>query len=617
MGAMTRARLVLTTLAAAALLAPAGSAAAATCAAPDVPGGEWPFYSGTLDGHRQQLLETTIGPANVGELGVTWQKPTPDGGVIHSTPVVVDGCVFTGTDLGSVFALNADTGEVVWSRDLADGDGSSAFEGAGIVGSPAVVDGLVFVPTTTPDASVLSALDQLTGEIVWQTVVDDADGGGLDSSPVPFNGMIFQAFKGDESSTHSNPGFAILDGSREGGGAILAKTHVIPPADFAAGYRGGSIVGTPSVDLANKVIYAGTGNPASPEQHPRTNALLKIDADPLSATFGQILRAHRGTSDSYPAPMDLESPICSTEEQWPIGRVSCGQFDYNFLASQNLWTNSAGRQMFGGLQKSGVYTAVYTDTMEQAWQATVGVPCLACNLSSTAVDDKGIYVAVTGGNLYSLNRDTGAVQWATPLTGIMRYNGVAVANGVLYSLNDAVGTLQAFDAASGLPRFAHPFTQDTDTPMHDMGNSSGVSVARNTVFATSQWEGSSTLFALKRGSGGGGGGLPDPGPLPTPTPPPVPTTTTIVTGPGAASYGYVTAVAVMSVGGKVNYTNTDIVRHNVVSTARSSTGAPLFKSDLANLGQTVPVVGTDKLVPGSYQFFCQPHPNMKGTLIVR
>ena len=70
-------------------------------------------------------------------------------------------------------------------------------------------------------------------------------------------------------------------------------------------------------------------------------------------------------------------------------------------------------------------------------------------------------------------------------------------------------------------------------------------------------------------------------------------------------------------GGKVNYTNTDIVRHNVVATARSSTGAPLFKSDLANLGQTVPVVGTDKLVPGSYQFFCQPHPNMKGTLIVR
>ncbi len=112
---------------------------------------------------------------------------------------------------------------------------------------------------------------------------------------------------------------------------------------------------------------------------------------------------------------------------------------------------------------------------------------LRCNLSSTAVDENGIYVAVTGGNLYSLDRDTGAVQWATPLTGSFRYNGLAVANGVVYSLNDAVGTLQAFDASNGAPAVRPPVRRRTpETPMHDMGNSSGVSVARNTVFATSQ-----------------------------------------------------------------------------------------------------------------------------------
>ena len=155
--------------------------------------------------------------------------------------------------------------------------------------------------------------------------------------------------------------------------------------------------------------------------------------------------------------------------------------------------------MFGGLQKSGVFTAVYTDTMERAWQATLGPPCFGCNLSSTAVDKDGIYVAVSGGNLYSLNRDTGAIKWATPLTGSLRYNGVAVANGVVYSLNDALGTLQAFNASDGTPLFAHPFLQDTQTPMHDQGNSSGVSVARNMVFATSQWDSTSTLFALKLG----------------------------------------------------------------------------------------------------------------------
>jgi hypothetical protein len=135
-------------------------------------------------------------------------------------------------------------------------------------------------------------------------VFDSDAGGGVDASPVPFNGMILQGFQGDESASHSNPGFVILDGSRAGGGAILVKTHVLPAADYTAGYRGASIVDTPSVDLERKLATAGTGNPVSPKQHPVTNALLKIDVDPAHTTFGKILASRRGTSDSYPLPKD-------------------------------------------------------------------------------------------------------------------------------------------------------------------------------------------------------------------------------------------------------------------------------------------------------------------------
>jgi plastocyanin/outer membrane protein assembly factor BamB len=457
-------------------------------------------------------------------------------------------------------------------------------------------------------------------------VVDKDPGGGLDSSPVPFKGLVFQAFKGDESSDHSNPGFVIVDGSRKGRGKILVKTHNIPAEDYEAGYRGASTINTPAVDVKKMLVFAGTGNPASQKQHPITNSLLKIDANPKSKQFGKILASARGTSDSYPAPTDIESPICQSEEQWPIGRFSCAQFDFNFLASPNLWTNSEGRQMFGALQKSGVYTAVYTDTMEIAWQATVGVPCLACNLSSTAADENGIYVAVTGGNLYSLNPDTGAVQWATPLTGTMRYNGVAVANGIVYSLNDAVGALQAFDASSGSQLFTHPFLSDTQAAMHDMGNSSGVSVARNMVFATAQSNGTSTLFALKRGAtgdpdggdeGGGGDGGGGGGEEPPSEEPPDDgggggsSEAVIATGPGATNYGYLTPIVTVNKGGTASYTNMDSVRHNV------SSPDGLFRSELADTGTTVPVVGVEKLEPGTYPFLCEPHPGMKGELQVR
>jgi plastocyanin len=148
--------------------------------------------------------------------------------------------------------------------------------------------------------------------------------------------------------------------------------------------------------------------------------------------------------------------------------------------------------------------------------------------------------------------------------------------------------------------------------MHDMGNSSGVSVARNTVFATSQSDGTSTLFALKLGASGGGGEPPPEEPPPPPEGGDGPSTEGVIaTGPGASSYGYLTPVVLTNQGATVSYINGDSVRHNVSSTQG------LFRSELANTGEIVPVAGTEKLQPGTYQFFCEPHPGMKGQLIVR
>ena len=74
----------------------------------------------------------------------------------------------------------------------------------------------------------------------------------------------------------------------------------------------------------------------------------------------------------------------------------------------------------------------------------------------------------------------------------------------------------------------------------------------------------------------------------------------------------------MSDGGEgVTYTNADIVRHNVVSTAKGPDGQPLFSSELAHTGQTVPVVGVEKLAGRDLPVLLPPHPNMKGQLVVR
>jgi plastocyanin len=212
----------------------------------------------------------------------------------------------------------------------------------------------------------------------------------------------------------------------------------------------------------------------------------------------------------------------------------------------------------------------------------------------------------------------------------MRFNGVAVANGIVYSLNDAAGALQAFDAATGAPLFTHPFLQDSQEPMHDLGNSSGVSIARNMVFATAQANGASTLFALKRGATGdpdgdggqdgggndggdedGGDGGDGDGEEPPDDGGSGSTEGIIATGPGATNYGYLTPIVTVSKGGTASYTNMDAVKHNV------SSPDGLFRSELADTGTTVPVAGVEKLEPGTYPFLCEPHPGMKGELTVR
>ena len=64
---------------------PAKAEKRAKCAKPKARAGEWPFYGGTHDNHREQLKERSIDSGNVSELGVAWQTTTPDGSLIRTS----------------------------------------------------------------------------------------------------------------------------------------------------------------------------------------------------------------------------------------------------------------------------------------------------------------------------------------------------------------------------------------------------------------------------------------------------------------------------------------------------------------------------------------------------
>lgn len=96
-------------------------------------------------------------------------------GPIQSSPTIVDGIVYFGSDDGYIYAINVDDGSEVWAVET-DGSVRSS--------SPTVVDETVFVGSTDGNLYALNAGD---GSIRWTYDTD----GFLDTSPTVAGGAVF------------------------------------------------------------------------------------------------------------------------------------------------------------------------------------------------------------------------------------------------------------------------------------------------------------------------------------------------------------------------------------------------------------------------------------------
>ncbi|MEX2554801.1 MAG: PQQ-binding-like beta-propeller repeat protein [Actinomycetota bacterium] len=485
---------VLPLLALAALVvAPGGARSAVSCADP-APGGEWTRYGGDLQITRSQPAETLIDASNAGALQKAWhfQVSQQEGaaGVINGTAVIADGCAFIGTTDGWVFALNADSGEVVWATQLPVEDAGLLC--TGIVGAAAVENGRVYVIVSQAGSPYLAALDQATGHVLWSQVIDTTELVYNCASPIAFDGIVIAAFNGDQTGTTNRGGWTIFDAVT---GEQLIKTYTIDDADYSEGYRGGGVWATPAVDPATKHAYVGTSNPdAGNRQHPHTDAILKFDVDRTRPTFGRIVGAYQGLPERYlPLP---DPPTCFPNDGSAIGpdfvgrdfdvyvrSVLCVQMDLDFGASPQIFAGPDGTYV-GALQKAGVYHVARADTMQKVWTAPLAPPFFYGNASTAATDGTSIFVGASlPGHMVSLTAHDGAYEWISPIVDLLHYNGVAYANGLVYT-TDTKGFLDIYRAADGVPVAHRPMHADVGALLLNADvTSAGVAIARNTVYA--------------------------------------------------------------------------------------------------------------------------------------
>ena len=125
---------------------------------------DWPMIGHDPADTRSQPFEHLIGPSNVHRLAVKWTAPTT--GDVSATPAVADGAVYLGDFGGTLWKLDAETGEVVWSHSVADYTG---IPGDVARTSPTLFKDLVVVGDLK--APKLLGIDAKTGALRWITDV--------------------------------------------------------------------------------------------------------------------------------------------------------------------------------------------------------------------------------------------------------------------------------------------------------------------------------------------------------------------------------------------------------------------------------------------------------------
>jgi outer membrane protein assembly factor BamB len=219
----------------------------------------WPTYMGGSDRSGYSTGGIALTPATVGGLKLQWKLRAR--GAIFSQPVVANGLIYWGSWDGYEHATSAATGKDVWSRYLGqtvDTSGQCNPSAAGISSTATVafapIQGrrtpLVFVGGGN---AVFYALNAQTGSVVWQDRLGPSPSTYIWSSPGYYAGSIY-------IGTASFGDCPLVQGRifqlSVANGKVERVFNVVPD-----GCTGGSVWGSVTIDPTTGMLYAGTGNP--------------------------------------------------------------------------------------------------------------------------------------------------------------------------------------------------------------------------------------------------------------------------------------------------------------------------------------------------------------------
>jgi outer membrane protein assembly factor BamB len=445
-------------------------------------------------------VASAITASNAAHLGVAWCVPIESTGLAKSagitdgystTPVVVNGVVYTQDIESNVMAIKLATGKVLWTHNYSSDNGGP--DGVNVAG------GVVYAATS--HAAV--ALSAATGKQLWSRTLIGNNHDGIDMAPGYRDGTVYV------STVPVNP----TVGEYLGGGkgilwALNAKTGA-PEWSFdqvqnlwgnPAVNSGGGLWEPPSFDAQGN-IYIGVANPgpifengwpkgdplASSRPGPNlyTNSVVKL------SPAGKLLWYYQVTPhDLY--DWDLQnSPVLTTANGQPVA-IDGGKagilIELNAQTGKLLWKLPVG--VHTGHDNDGLLTENATPTshnplpakftLEPGALGGIETP-LASNGSTVfaAVNDvpfsmTNVAPAETGkafaasiakgtGEMVAVNQDTGKIIWDDKLPS-SPYGAATVTNDVVFTTTYS-GYLYAFNAATGAILLKRPLSSGSNAPV--------------------------------------------------------------------------------------------------------------------------------------------------------
>ena len=429
---------------------------------------------------------------------------------------VVGGRLFLTSTSGAIYALSARTGCAYWRYDIPGGSRSSITIGKISGGRAGARYAAYFTGWTERTAY---ALDAETGQLIWKRQVTDQQEVQMTGSPVLHAGRLYIPVSSAEEAIATDDKYQCCKFRGEvvavdaATGKVIWRSYMAdPPKTFKTnlkgarmyGPAGAAIWGAPTVDAKRGLIYVATGDSYTDIDVPLAEAVVALDIRTGAIRWAnQLTKGDNYIIGCYPPNVRANCPS-------PAGP------DYDFGVSPILHTLKSGQQLILVGQKSSQVYALDPDAKGKVvWQRRLsrGGPLGGVEFGPAADGDNyyvgiaDIFIPAPKPGLYAFRIADGALLWSTPSEALACAWKAPYCNGAISQAVTAIpgavfagamnGRFRAYDSQTGKVLWAYDTAAAPVTTVSGRSATGGVidgagpTVAGGIVYVTSGYQGRS------------------------------------------------------------------------------------------------------------------------------